>query len=62
MSLTDLPRSPQSGACADLDLFCSHAAYCIFFTCLRVLVGCELEVGERGGDNSEFSNQTNAPL
>ena len=27
----DLPRSPHSGACAVLGLFCSHAAYCTFY-------------------------------
>ena len=55
MSLADLPRSPHSGAYAVLGLFCSHAAYCIFFfTCLRVLMGCGLEVGGGGADNSEI--------
>ena len=53
MSLADLPRSPHSGACAVLGIFCSQSAYCTF--CMfESLDG--LWVGGRGGgeDNSDI--------
>ena len=60
MPLADLPRSPHSGACADLGLFCSHAAYCNFYMFeSRWAVGWRWE---GVGTTLKFSNQTNPPL
>ena len=63
----DLPRSPHSGACAVLGLFCSHAAYCTFYM-FESLNGLWIGGGGRGKGGGggrttlKFSNQTNTPL
>ena len=63
MSLADFPRSPRSGASADLGLFCSHAAYCTFYMFENL---DWLWVGGGGGagvrTTLKFANQTNTPL